>query len=307
MPRQICYRGTANTWECDEMGHMNVRFYLGKAQEGLVNAGVLLGLGPRVLADMGAELVIEEQHIRFLRELQAGADHSIDVGVVEVAGDTLMVFQEFLPLAASHVSATLLSRLTLRNRLTGEPVVLPDAVHAAAGSLKTEVPDYGRPRTLPLDEPVLKSCQAEAIATGHLPVAIQTVRSGQVDAGGRIYPDQYMGYASDGIGNLFGLITKGADGEVHQRTEDIGGAALEYRFRYFDRARSGDTIKVYSGPARVEDKIYVIDHVFVDGETGETLARANSVHLAFNLKTRKSIPVPAALRRGLEAHLLRDS
>lgn len=80
MSRRLCYRGAANTWECDEMGHMNVRFYLGKAHQGLVHAGVMIGLGPKALAAMGAELVVDDQHIRFLRELRAGADLSIDAG-----------------------------------------------------------------------------------------------------------------------------------------------------------------------------------------------------------------------------------
>ena len=31
----VVWRGGVNTWECDEMGHMNVRFYLAKAMEGL--------------------------------------------------------------------------------------------------------------------------------------------------------------------------------------------------------------------------------------------------------------------------------
>ena len=29
------WKGSANTWDCDEMGHMNVRIYLEKAFEGL--------------------------------------------------------------------------------------------------------------------------------------------------------------------------------------------------------------------------------------------------------------------------------
>ena len=29
------WSGIANTWDCDEMGHMNVRVYVEKAMEGL--------------------------------------------------------------------------------------------------------------------------------------------------------------------------------------------------------------------------------------------------------------------------------
>ena len=33
------YRGSINTWECDEMGHMNVRFYVARMMEGLASKG----------------------------------------------------------------------------------------------------------------------------------------------------------------------------------------------------------------------------------------------------------------------------
>ena len=42
-PRLEVWRGAVNAWTCDEMGHMNVRFYLAHALEGL--AGVALALG----------------------------------------------------------------------------------------------------------------------------------------------------------------------------------------------------------------------------------------------------------------------
>ena len=32
-------RSGVNTWECDQMGHMNVRFYVAKMMEGLAELG----------------------------------------------------------------------------------------------------------------------------------------------------------------------------------------------------------------------------------------------------------------------------
>ncbi len=307
MTRQLCYRGAVNTWECDEMGHMNVKFYLGKAHQGLVNVGALLGLGPRALEAMGAELVLERQHIRFLREMHAGADLSIEAGVVEISGGVLTIFQEVLPLAASHVSATLVTKITLRDIKSGAVISFSDDVLARAGELATDIPDYGTPRTLSLDDPLFGMNEAAAIRTGHLPVSIAAVRSDQVDKGGCLYPDQYIGHISDGIGMLFGLMTKGLDDEIYERSETTGGAALEYRFDFLKQPRLGDTIKVLSAPKQIMDKVYVLNHVIVDGETGEPFARANSVHIAFDLVTRKSVPVPDLLRRGLEAHLIRST
>ena len=43
------WRGGVNTWECDRMGHLNVRFHVAHAAEGLVGLAAGLGL-PRAFA-----------------------------------------------------------------------------------------------------------------------------------------------------------------------------------------------------------------------------------------------------------------
>jgi len=89
---------------------------------------------------------------------------------------------------------------------------------------------------------------AGAIQSGVLPVSIATVSLDQVCKGVCLYPDQYIGHISDGIGMLFGLMTKGLEDEIYERSETIGGAALEYRFDFLKQPRLGDTIKVLSAP-----------------------------------------------------------
>lgn len=285
------------------MGHMNVRFYLGKAHQGLQQFGAFIGLGPRVLEEMGAELVIEEQHIRYIRELHAGADLSIEAGIVETSATGFLAYQEVLPLAASHVSASMISRVTLRDVASGKPVEMPKPILDAVSSFQTEIPDYAQPRSLKLGSVIPGNSADEALANHHIEVSVGAVRSSQVDRHGYLYTDEFMGFISDGIGNLFGLLTRDLDEAMYERSEDVGGAALEYRFEYLRRPRTGALVRILSAPVKVEEKIYMLRHIMVDGETGEPLARANSVHCAFNLKTRKSIPVPDLLRRGLETHL----
>ena len=38
------WRGGVTPWQCDEMGHMNVRLYLAAANEGLTNLAAMLGM-----------------------------------------------------------------------------------------------------------------------------------------------------------------------------------------------------------------------------------------------------------------------
>ena len=46
-------RSSVNTWECDSMGHMNVRHYSARAGDALARVALELGLGPRKLAEKG--------------------------------------------------------------------------------------------------------------------------------------------------------------------------------------------------------------------------------------------------------------
>ena len=53
-----CYRGCVNAWECDENDHLNVRFYLSKANQGLPFALEAIGMPPSVLQRNAARLRI---------------------------------------------------------------------------------------------------------------------------------------------------------------------------------------------------------------------------------------------------------
>jgi acyl-CoA thioester hydrolase len=78
------WSGGVNTWECDEMGHMNVRFWVAKAQEGLACLAAQLGMPRAFAADGAATLIVREQHIRFLREAHAGAALHMTGGVISL-------------------------------------------------------------------------------------------------------------------------------------------------------------------------------------------------------------------------------
>jgi acyl-CoA thioester hydrolase len=81
------WSGGVNTWECDEMGHLNVRFWVTKAMEGLGAFVAELGL-PRALApEAETTFLVQEHHIRFLKEARAGAALWMSGAVVELGED----------------------------------------------------------------------------------------------------------------------------------------------------------------------------------------------------------------------------
>jgi len=68
----LTYKGTVYPWHCDEMGHMNVMWYVGKFDEGTRHFFHALGLTPQFLRANNRGMAAVEQKIEYKRELLAG-------------------------------------------------------------------------------------------------------------------------------------------------------------------------------------------------------------------------------------------
>ena len=66
------YRGTVFPWECDANGHMNVRFYVGKFDEGTWQFMAQIGASREELARRNCGPMAVSQNIAYRRELVPG-------------------------------------------------------------------------------------------------------------------------------------------------------------------------------------------------------------------------------------------
>jgi acyl-CoA thioester hydrolase len=66
------YRGTVFPWECDGNGHLNVRFYIGKFDEGTWQFMAALGASRAELARRNCGAMAVSQNITYRRELMPG-------------------------------------------------------------------------------------------------------------------------------------------------------------------------------------------------------------------------------------------
>lgn len=80
----ITYRGAVYPWHCDQMGHMNVMWYVGKFDEATWRLLALIGLSRSRLSKDGTGMAAVEQHIEYKRELRAGDLVTIRSAVLEV-------------------------------------------------------------------------------------------------------------------------------------------------------------------------------------------------------------------------------
>jgi acyl-CoA thioester hydrolase len=116
---ETCWQGTANAWECDEMGHLNVRHYLARAEDALAILLASHAIPPRA---------VTTQHIRYHRETRAGTPLRIDGGFTR-AGTTPQAYFEFISPYDGVLRATLIADLA-----DGPPVAPPCLALPARGA-----------------------------------------------------------------------------------------------------------------------------------------------------------------------------
>jgi acyl-CoA thioester hydrolase len=284
------WSGGVNTWECDEMGHMNVRFWVAKAQEGLAGLAAQLGM-PRAFAAEGeATLIVREQHIRFLREAKAGAALHMTGGVLEI-GETSARLLLVIRHASGEPAATfqlLVEHATTRDM---RPFPWPARIREKAEAVRTEVPVFAAARSIDLApvEPTASLSRADEL--GLTRIGLGVIGPAECDVFGRMRPEIFIGRVSDGVGRLFGETRPGPDPLDGEPPARIGGAVMEYRVLHLAWPEPGDGVELRSGFAGCDSRTRRVVHWMLDPETGAPWASAEAVVISFDLDKRKVVDI----------------
>lgn len=288
-------RNSVQTWETDQMGHMNVQFYIDKALQGMAAFSTLLGFGPTRQRDEGARLLPLDHHVRFLREQRPGAPFFVRAGFLGHTELGFRLYEEMVSTTTGEIAATFSGEVALLDDSTREPRSLPDAVRKAAEAFTIELPAHGAPRGLVIGEPRPAPTLEDAIKLGMVATYEGEVLPILCDSQSRLTPRHFMGIVSDSIPNLLAQ-TRGDDRSQNTR---VGGAALEYRFIYRSYPRSGDVLVLRSGLKEVSSKTYTWCHWLFNLETGKAVATAEAVAVALDLETRRAMSIPDDMRANL--------
>jgi acyl-CoA thioester hydrolase len=281
------WRGGVQASECDQMGHMNVAYYLAKASEALGGLAAALGM-PRAFSP-GAKttLILRDQHVRYLREARHHAALSMTGGVIELGesdGRVLMLLHH----ASGALAATYQLVVAHVDAATGEERPWPAEARARAEALKVEVPQAAAARSCHLNpvDPQTVSL-SRALTLGLPQTTLCVVQPNECDAFGRMRPEP--------------MLTRIIDGAVHLASRDpnekktldvkagLGGAAVEYRLIYFEPVSMGQRLEVRAGFSKVDAKVRHLLYWVLDADTGRALGLADSVVVSFDLNTRKML------------------
>jgi acyl-CoA thioester hydrolase len=293
------WRGGVNTWECDEMGHMNVRFYVARATEGLVGLAAALGLPHAFTAHAESTLLVREQHIRFLREAHAGAALHMTGGVVEIGDDEARLLQLLWHTETGQLAATFQTVVAHVTPRDGRPFPWSARTRELARTLTVEISDQAAARSVSLGPVESIAGLAKADEIGLVRIASGAVQPGDCDIFGRMRPEQFIGRVSDGIPRLVRGFRDTVSGASSEQPKRVGGAVLEYRLVHLDWPRAGQRLEIRSGLKTADARTKTMVHWMVDPETGKAWGTSEAVAVTFDLDARKIVAITDEAREAL--------
>ena len=288
------WRGGVNTWECDEMGHLNVRYYVAIAMEGLAGFCVRVGLPGAFRTGAGASLVVREHHIRYLREARSRAALHMTCGLVSMGESDAVILQVLTHSLTGEPCASFLTRVEHVTAKEMRPFPWPARVREEAGRWNSAIPDFAAPKGIltgpPKQEPSLET--AEAIGLMRLSAGVIGPRD--LDAFGRMEPHHFIGRVSDSVLRIVGPFREAVVDHADERPQNVGGAVLEYRVVYLDWPRGGDLFDIRSGVSGVDGRRQGMAHWMLDPVSGRAWGMAEAAVVTFDLDKRKIVPISDA-------------
>ncbi len=284
------WRGTINTWECDEMGHLNVRHYVGKAWEGLASLAPDIGLPNAFRDHQAATLRPEVQHIRFIHEIRPGEPVFMRAGVLRVGACDADIYQEIVHAGSGKAAASLRTRLVHVERYTGKPFDWSPATLARLNACTAEPDPAGAPRSLSFPGDVLPDGEINRAALDRLGVGCigrGAFLAEECAQHGVVRPASYFGRISDSVPNLMAEWRHETAREAGIANQ--GAAVLEARLVYRGWPGPGDRWQLYTGLGGANGKTHRLVHWMMNPDTGRPWLTAEAIAVTFDLDTRKAL------------------
>lgn len=295
------WQGSCNQWDCDEMGHMNVRIYIEKQLEGLVTLAHELGMPEAFRPNSPSTVIPVDQHIRYVREVLPGKPISMKGCVLEIGTSDAVVYQE-LRHSDGSLAAAFRTRLAHIDTAEGERFPWTARTRARMEQLKGRTPEEALPRSFDPDKPgmALSDISLDHVkAVGAPCIGMGAVPPGHCGVHGWMEPSWFIGRVSDMVPNLL-YDWRQKVGTTSPGGKRMGAAVLEYRLRYHRYPRVGDRFVAHTSFGGVNGKTHSLVHWVMDPSTGRPWATSEAVAITLDLDARKAVAAPPEMIDELE-------
>ncbi len=290
--------------EIDGLGHMNVRFYMERAQR--ANRALMAELGLAADAVAPARLVQHDTYTRYQREQFQGSTLTVSGGVLSAAPGAIGAYYEVANPAKGEIAATFVLVNSLVDPKTGKTAPLPEAAVAAARGQVMPMPEHGRPRTLDLGAPRLDLAYEEVAArlsddeTDPMSRRSEwTVEPEQCDEHGFLADTGSMMFGGWRMPSAEEMRRHGPMTFVGDGGHRLGWASLETRMVRVATPRAGDRLASIGAEIGLHPKVRHSRRWLFNVTTGELVSLNDNVSIALDLDARRSIEIPPSIREKL--------
>jgi acyl-CoA thioester hydrolase len=126
------YRGAVYPWHCDQMGHMNVMWYVGKFDEATWNFFAGLGITTAYMRENGRGMAAVQQNITYKRELVAGDVIAVRSGLLEMRDKVARFVHEMRHAVTGEIAAVCVLTGVFMDSRTRKSIAFPPEIVARA-------------------------------------------------------------------------------------------------------------------------------------------------------------------------------
>lgn len=293
----VTHTSTVTEEQIDHLGHMNVRYYAVNA-----NAGTEALI--RELAGPGVRYAVDDVYTRHHREQLLGTPLEIRSAVLTAEADRLRIHHELRASDTDTLAATFVHGVT-RLDDGGGVTAWPGQVVEVGAAVSVDTPDYAATRTISLDADLMAAAPTldDVMARGLAMRKPRPVGADECDDEGVYRPDvapmlTWGGEPVDGQQN--GGLHETGDGKL------LAWASMETRLIVDRWPRIGDRIQSFGAGIQIFDKVTHRIHWAFDLDTGRLLTAFEAVSMAFDVRERRPMSIPAGYREREMANLQPD-
>ena len=290
------YKNSVQLHEIDNLGHMNVQYYLKHCLDSCILNFKINNL-ISYNSNKEESFVLEKVNIRYLNEQRLGAPFSINFYISKIEKDKILVLQEMENLETKKMSSTFILSFKIRKQIKMIKNKFENFLMDYPNKFKI-APSYAEIRGL-LNINKLKFSYEKLLDN---PKIFNTfcgiAKNKDSNNSDTLDAADYMGIVSASVPNLLMMSNHSIS------KTNIGGAAVEYEFYFNEFVKTGTCIKLLSGLRNIKNKTYTWSHWLIDIDKEKILAEANAVIVTMDLKKRKSVQIPNKMKVALEDIIL---
>ncbi len=280
------WRGEAINWECDELGHLNMRHYITKAQQARQMFIMQLGLSHAFKKGTPGAVRVREFHIKYIREAMPGAPLHIESAITSL-GEKDLALIHIMYHQDGSIAATIHEALEHFYMPTHRSFAWPERLREQATLYMSELPEAARPRGIPDIE--MQGANYETVKNwGCSEIGRGVFQRSEVGSSDTVCAQHMLGHISESIRHFDTAFPEKIG------TGPITGVLLELKFRFHTFPEAGDPFVIASGIMGVTDKVRRLVHHIVNPITGMPYASAIAINGLIDLEKRRLV-VPSKI------------